>query len=143
MENLPMKMTYLIPLMLISAALLWSKGTADSTEAQKNQLETKKGGLINAQKAKELMEKDSSVVLIDVRTKEEYVSGKIPGALLLPYDTITEQTAGHIIPSKNSPIIVYCRSGRRSAIAAQTLRSLGYTTVYDLGGISSWPFGLE
>lgn len=138
-----MKMTYLIPLMLISAALLWSKGTADSTEAQKNQLETKKGGLINAQKAKELMEKDSSVVLIDVRTKEEYEDGRIPGALLLPYDTITEKTAEHIISSKNSTIIVYCRSGRRSAIAAQTLRSLGYTTVYDLGGISSWPFGLE
>jgi len=80
------------------------------------------------------------VTLLDVRTQEEFDSGHIEGAQLLPYDEIA-QRADELPADKDGTIIVYCRSGRRSALAGQTLLALGYTSVYDLGGIQSWPYG--
>lgn len=79
------------------------------------------------------------VTLLDVREQEEYDEGHIDGAVLLPYDTITADSEA-LPEDKASTVIVYCRSGRRSAIAAETLAGLGYTNVYDLGGIQSWPY---
>ncbi|HPX27445.1 MAG TPA: rhodanese-like domain-containing protein [Treponemataceae bacterium] len=138
-----MRKKYVFLLAMVASSLLWARGANDASFKQDNLIPDQKGGLISAQKAKELMNKDSSVILIDVRTKEEYDEGRIPGALLLPYDRITEKTASEIIQKKDSVIILYCRSGRRSAIAADTLRALGYTTIFDMGGIGSWPYGLE
>ena len=99
------------------------------------------GGVISPEKAKALLESDPKVVLLDVRTADEFAAAHIDGAILLPYDEITQSTAARAIPSKQTVVIVYCRTGRRSAIAAQTLRGLGYKTVWDLGGIVSWPYG--
>jgi rhodanese-related sulfurtransferase len=98
------------------------------------------GGLINPEKAKALMASDKTAVLLDVRTAEEFNAGHIAGAKLLPYDEINAKTAARNITAKNTVIIVYCRSGRRSAIAAASLRELGYKTVWDLGGIQDWPY---
>ena len=81
-------------------------------------------------------------VLLDVRTPEEFAEGHIGGSVLLPYDQV-EQKAASLLPDKDKPIIVYCRSGRRSAIAAVTLRGLGYKDVKDFGGISRWQGELE
>lgn len=81
-------------------------------------------------------------ILLDVRTPEEYQEGHIPGAVLLPYDKIAIQAAV-VLPDKEKEIIVYCRSGRRSAIAAETLAKLGYMKVADFGGISRWQGQLE
>lgn len=100
------------------------------------------GGVISPEKARTLLSESPAVVLLDVRTAEEFASGHIAKALLLPYDEIDAASATTAIPAKTTPIVVYCRSGRRSASAAATLRSLGYQTVYDLGGISSWPYGV-
>ena len=119
---------------LVAAAFLLlglSSGFAESSAA---------GGLISPDKAKALFDSDPKVILLDVRTKEEFAEGHIPGAILLPYDAITEKTARAAIPSRASVVVVYCRSGRRSAIAAERLRSLGYDTVWDLGGINRWPY---
>ena len=91
-------------------------------------------------KAKALLASEEDIVLLDVRTAEEFAGGHIPGALLLPYDEITASSAAKLVPSKKAKIIVYCRSGRRSAIAARTLQDLGYESVADLGGIMSWPY---
>ncbi len=77
------------------------------------------------------------VVILDVRTQAEYDEGHIPGAVLLPSDEVAVR-AGEILPDKEQTILVYCRSGRRSALAAQTLAELGYTAVYDFGGIQDW-----
>ena len=77
----------------------------------------------------------SAVLLLDVRTKEEFDSGHIPGAALAPYDTLQ---AAFAEPDKNRPIVVYCRSGRRSAIAAETLARMGYTDISDFGGVDRW-----
>lgn len=79
--------------------------------------------------------------LLDVRTAEEYAAGHIPGASLAPYDAI--DAASFAEGDKAAPIVVYCRSGRRSALAKATLESLGYTNVSDFGGIDNWKGALE
>lgn len=93
---------------------------------------------ITPEDAKALMG-TSGVVLLDVRTKEEFDEAHIDGAALVPYDAI-DQNVDKLPEGKDTTIIVYCRSGRRSAIAAETLLGMGYTQVYDLGGIQDWPY---
>jgi rhodanese-related sulfurtransferase len=93
---------------------------------------------ISPEDAKELIGTEG-VVLLDVRTQEEYQAGYIEGALLLPYDEIA-QTIDKFDIVRDDTIIVYCRTGRRSAIAAEELIGMGYTSVYDMGGIADWPY---
>ena len=76
-------------------------------------------------------------VFLDVRTQEEFDAGHIPTAILLPYDEINLKAAT-VLPDKEKEIVVYCRSGRRSAIAKKALVELGYKDVKDFGGISRW-----
>jgi len=73
-------------------------------------------------------------VLLDVRTQEEYNAGYIAGAILLPYDEINAK-ATIVLPDKEKEIVLYCRSGRRSAIAKKSLLDLGYQKVVDFGGV--------
>ena len=91
---------------------------------------------------KERLDKGEKLIIVDVRTKEEYDSGHIANSLLIPYDEI-EKKAPALLTDKNAAIIVYCRTGRRSADAVQKLESLGYTNLRDLGGILSWPYEIE
>ena len=95
--------------------------------------------VISAQEAKSRMDADRSVIVLDVRTPEEYAEKHIPGSVLLPLDTI-ERDAVKTLPDKKRTILVYCRSGRRSAIAGQILVSMGYQSVFDFGGINRWPY---
>ncbi len=95
---------------------------------------------ITAQEAQNLMQTQADYVLLDVRTPEEYNEAHIPGAMLLPLDELAAQ-AETALPDKAQLILVYCRSGRRSKTAAETLLSLGYTNVRDFGGILDWPYG--
>lgn len=97
---------------------------------------------ISAEEAKEIMDSTDDFVLLDVREDDEYTQGHITGALLIPYGEI-EDRAENELPDKGQTILVYCRSGRRSAIAAQTLAELGYTNVMDFGGIIDWSYGIE
>ena len=91
---------------------------------------------------KERLDKGEKLIIVDVRTQEEYASGHIAKSLLLPYDEIG-QKAPALLPDKHVAIIVYCRTGRRSEIAAKELLSMGYTNVADMGGINGWTYGLE
>ena len=95
-----------------------------------------KEGLIGYMKAKELIINESAI-LVDVRTEAEYNENHISGALL-PVDDITEETASEVISNKDTKIIVYCKSGKRSGEAKEKLENLGYTNVYNLGSISNW-----
>jgi phage shock protein E len=79
-----------------------------------------------------LPEKD---LILDVRTREEYDSGHLSGAVLIPHNTIRDQIST-VAPNKEAPIFLYCRSGDRASLAHQTLKAIGYTQVVNLGGIA-------
>ncbi len=80
------------------------------------------------------MKLPDNAVLLDVRRIEEFNAGHIDGAVLVPHDTIAEKI-GAVVPDKNAPVYIYCRSGRRSAIAVEAMKKLGYTNLTDLGGM--------
>ncbi len=98
---------------------------------------------IDFERAKELLDSDKSCLMVDVREEEEYITGHAENALLFPVDDIDEASAAMLLPDKNRPIILYCRSGRRSAEAAEKLSKLGYTKLYDVGSLIGWPYGME
>ncbi len=79
---------------------------------------------------------------VDVREPDEFAVGHIPGAKLLPLGQVMAD-AGTVMPQKDAAWLIYCRTGRRSADAVQKLETLGYTNIYDLGGILSWPYEIE
>ena len=81
-------------------------------------------------------------VAVDVREPDEFAVGHIPGAKLLPLGSVLARAA-EVLPEKDAPWLIYCRTGRRSADAVQKLESLGYTNLYDLGGILRWPYEIE
>ena len=94
---------------------------------------------ISGAEAKALMDSESGYIIIDARTHEEYDQGHIPGAILIPEYEIANR-AEKELPDKNQLILVYCRSGRRSKIAAEELVKLGYTNVKEFGGIIEWEY---
>ena len=96
---------------------------------------------ITASQAKKMMDANLEFVLLDVRTPEEFAEGYIEGAILLPYTEIAARAATELT-EKDMLILIYCRSGRRSEEAARTLLEMGYTFVYDFGGIIDWPYNL-
>ena len=93
---------------------------------------------IDAEKAIEMMASGEPYVLVDVRTKAEYDEGHIEGALLLPLDQL-ETLAESQLKDKDATLLIYCRSGNRSAQASALLLELGYTQIFDFGGIMDWP----
>lgn len=97
---------------------------------------------ITAEDAKKIMESGEKHIILDTREQDEFVEGHIPGAILIPYTEI-ENKAEEMIPDKDKLILVYCRSGRRSKIAAESLSKLGYANVKEFGGIIDWPYEVE
>ena len=95
---------------------------------------------ISAEEAKAIMDSDEDYIILDVRSQEEYDSGHIAGAIVIP-DTEIGTKAETILTDKDALILVYCRSGRRSKNAASELATLGYTNVKEFGGINNWTYG--
>lgn len=124
------KILLILLILLFSVTLTACKKPTDNTKPTYQ--------LITPESAKIMME-ESSVIILDVRTPEEYNEGHIEGAILIPDYEILE-TAEKILTDKNQTILVYCRSGNRSRKAANNLLYLGYQNVYDFGGIIDWPF---
>ncbi len=96
---------------------------------------------ITPEQAKEIIDNNNDIIILDVRTEDEFNSGHIPGAVLIP-DTEISDKAEELLTDKVVTLLVYCRSGRRSASAAQTLKDLGYQRIYDFGGIIDWPYDI-
>jgi rhodanese-related sulfurtransferase len=94
---------------------------------------------ITQQQAKKIMDTKQHYIIIDARTQEEFAQGHIRNAILIPEYEIADR-AEKELPHKNALILVYCRSGRRSKIAAEELSKLGYTNVKEFGGIIDWPY---
>ena len=97
---------------------------------------------ITAEEAKRIMDSEEGYIILDVRTQEEYAEGHIPGAILIP-NTEIEAKAEEVLTEKDQLILVYCRSGRRSKLAAEALVELGYTNIKEFGGIIDWPYEVE
>ena len=118
-------------LLLLSFALIGCAASATLSE-------TNTYRQITMVEAVELMEKEENYLILDVRTQQEYAAGHIPGAIVIPNETIgTEEIAQ--LPDKDQLIMVYCRSGNRSKQASDKLVKLGYTNIVEFGGINSWP----
>ena len=126
-------MKKLIPIFSILAALLLLAACAPKAPVAEYHK-------ITAEQAKERLDSGDELILLDVRTQEEFNAGHIAGAILLPNETITETEQPDILPDLNAEILIYCRSGNRSAQAAKKLVAQGYTNVYDFGGIIDWPY---
>ena len=94
---------------------------------------------ITPEEAKKIMDSGEEHIILDTREQDEFDEGHIPGAILIPYTEI-ENKAEAMLPDKDKLILVYCRSGRRSKIAAESLSKLGYTNVKEFGGIIDWPY---
>ncbi len=125
-------MKRILPLLLCLLLLTGCGGnTSDSSYEQ-----------ITQEAAKEMVD-SQEVIILDVRDQDEDDSGHIPGAVLLPVGTIDDTTAAQVIPEKDSTVLVYCRSGNRSKTASAALADLGYTNIYELGGINTWPYDTE
>ena len=97
---------------------------------------------ITAEEAKQIMDSEEGYIILDVRTQEEYDEGHIPGATQISHEEIAEK-AEDVLTDKEQLILVYCRSGRRSKIAAEALVELGYTNIKEFGGIIDWPYETE
>ena len=97
---------------------------------------------ITAEEAKQIMDSEEGYIILDVRTQEEYDQGHIPGAIVISHEEI-EEKAEDVLTDKDQLILVYCRSGRRSKIAAEALVDLGYTNIKEFGGIIDWPYEVE
>ena len=96
---------------------------------------------ISQAEAKALMDSENNYIILDTREQYEFDEGHIEGAILIPYTEIAER-AESVLTDKGQLILVYCRSGRRSKIAAQSLADLGYTNVREFGGIIDWEYGI-
>lgn len=92
---------------------------------------------VTTEEAVNIMQTEENDVILDVRTAQEFASGHIPGAALLPNETIGTEDIP-LLPDKDQLILVYCRSGNRSKQAAEKLAQLGYTNIVEFGGINSW-----
>jgi rhodanese-related sulfurtransferase len=134
--------TTILLLMIISSTMLFAGGNKEiktTTNENKDEITMAKYHNIEAQTVKTMIDNKEEFYFIDVRTSEEYDYSHIPTAKNIPLDVISNKASSEF-SSKDAKIVVYCRSGARSRVAANELVNLGYTEVYDLGGIISWPF---
>ena len=123
--------------LLVGCAFNTAKNQMSSAGSDSGKAQSR---VISAEQAKQLMDSGKPYILVDVRSADEYKAQRIDGAVLVPVDQIATLAATKL-PDKSLPTIVYCQSGARSARAAQILAGLGYTNVYDMGGIMTWPYG--
>lgn len=123
-----------IVLVAIAALLLLTSCTGNSgTKGEYMQ--------ITQEEAKNIMDTQTGYVILDVRTDEEYATGHIPGAILIPDYEIGKRAESELT-DKSQWILVYCRSGRRSKNASAELASLGYTNIKEFGGINDWQYDI-
>ena len=129
--------TLLTASLALLAGYVLSKTKADTSENTPGKAAYHK---LSAEEAYEMMA-SQEVVVVDVRTLEEYDGGHIENAVLVPNESIGSEMP-EALPDKEATLLIYCRSGRRSKDAAQKLLALGYQSVYDFGGVIDWPYEL-
>ena len=105
---------------------------------------------LSFQEARDMIETRDDIVVADVREENEFATGHVDDSINLPLTRLIDVPAAQgkafaaaFIPSLDTPVLVYCRTGQRSILAAKALLSFGYENVYDMGGLSGWPYGLS
>ena len=127
----------------VLAGVLTARGNrSENTETVQEEAMKGEYHKITAEEAKNRMDSDDTIIILDVRTQEEYEESHIPGAILIPNESIGTEKQEQL-PDMDQEILVYCRSGNRSAQAAKKLVEAGYTQIYDFGGIMDWPYETE
>jgi len=119
----------LISILAVAALLLSGCGSKESSSGSYTQ--------ISQEEAVRMMAEDDGHVIVDVRREDEFESGHIPGAICIPNESIVDKEPEEL-PDKDQIILIYCRSGRRSKEASQKLYDMGYTRIYEFGGIIDW-----
>ena len=127
-----MKRTFLFFLVSFLAVSPFSAGQCEGSPAGGSYTQ------ITQEEARAMMIRDDGHLIVDVRRQDEYDEGHIPGAVLVPNESI-QDAPPEALPDRDQILLVYCRSGRRSKEAAQKLADMGYTRVYEFGGIITWP----
>ena len=126
-----------IAILLMTAFLFQLTGCSPKGQVMDGDGMVRSYSQISQEEANLMMEKDDGHVVVDVRRQDEYDAGHIPGAILIPNESIgTEQPEE--LPDLDQVILIYCRSGNRSKQAAQKLFDMGYTNVFEFGGITDW-----
>lgn len=138
------KKIILLALAIITVATVFAGCTQKTNTEQTEATQVNIGTYyqIPQDEAKRIMDEESDYIIVDAREQSEYDEGHIKGAIVIPYTEI-EQKAEEMLPDKEQLILVYCRSGRRSKIAAQSLANMGYTNVKEFGGIIDWQYEIE
>jgi phage shock protein E len=137
---------FVVGFFILVGMLIFLSGCASDNSANNTSSQTRQSSQssiavyqkITPKEAAEMMD-DEDVIVLDVRTVSEYQEGHIEGAVLLPVDRIAKE-ALTVLPQKDRTILIYCRSGNRSATAARELIRMGYEKVLDFGGINDWPY---
>jgi len=124
-------MKRIIPIIMI---LLFALSGCSSAKEEQNTAAYKQ---ISQEEAKEMMGRDDGHIIVDVRRQDEYDAGHIPGAILIPNESIGSE-APVALPDYDQIILIYCRTGNRSKQASEKLAAMGYTNIYEFGGINTW-----
>ena len=136
------KMNKKVRLILLAAFVLLLTACSSGGQIMDGEDMVRSYTQISQDQAKEMIEKEDGHIIVDVRRQDEFETGHIPGAICIPNESIgTEQPED--LPDLNQIILVYCRSGNRSKQAAQKLFDMGYTNVYEFGGIIDWTGEIE
>ena len=136
MKGIPKALIFFLLTLLISGCIA---GTESIERTERKEEVNKVNGYyqISQEEAKRMMELDDGHVVVDVRREDEYAAGHIPGAILIPNENIDSERPAEL-PDLSQIILVYCRSGRRSKEAAGKLAAMGYSNIYEFGGIITW-----
>lgn len=136
-----MKKRLLTVLIMVISIMFVLGGCKNSSEKNQTLEQTDAIHKITAEQAKKIMDENTDIIVLDVRTKEEYNEGHIEGAILIPNEDIND-TQPEQLPELNKQILLYCRTGNRSGQASEKLSKIGYTNIYDFGGIQDWPYDI-
>lgn len=129
--------------LIILCVFLVLGGCSSVKETYKKETDKKETGTapayiqISQEEAKEMMARDDGHVIVDVRRQDEYDAGHIPGAILIPNESIGCDSP-EALPDYDQIILIYCRSGNRSKQASEKLAAMGYKNIYEFGGINTW-----
>lgn len=134
--------TVLASVLAVTVLLILLAGcSSNADETEMTEMNSGTYQQISQDEAKSIMDSQSGYIIVDAREQYEYDEGHIKDAIVIPYTEI-EAKAEKMLPDKEQLILVYCRSGRRSKIAAQSLADMGYTNVKEFGGIIDWQYDI-